>query len=181
MAITHASYRDTLPSNGLGPVCVGYSKMGKMLGNQDKTYPTHEEFYNRYPDQCDLFVIENVPEYPKQTVEKGLGKGFKVQHVTLDPRNLGMGVGRARSYFVAWRTSKIKWTASFSLAEFLDCLSCKPVLTARNYFWQSHPKDVLTDAEDPGFKRRWHDDVMCIPGLVYQKLTAVLVWNKLQH
>ena len=100
----------------------------------------------------DVLFIENVTEYPRSVVESHLGPEFEVQDVQIDPRNLGLGVGRARSFFVAYRKDKVMWNAEYSLTSFLECISSKAVLSAKNYFWQSHPKDQLSDAEDSWFK-----------------------------
>ena len=129
-----------------------YSRMGKELHEKDVEFKTHEAFYEQYPVVTDVLFIENVTEYPRSVVESHLGPEFEVQDVQIDPRNLGLGVGRARSFFVAYRKDKVMWNAEYSLTSFLECISSKAVLSAKNYFWQSHPKDQLSDAEDSWFK-----------------------------
>ena len=129
-----------------------YSRMGKELHEKDEEFNTHKAFYEQYPVIADVIFIENVTEYPRSTVESHLGPDFDVQDVQVDPRNVGLGVGRARSFFVAYKKDKIKWNAEYSLTSFLECISSKSVLKAKNYFWQSHPKDQLSDAEDSWFK-----------------------------
>jgi len=136
-----------------------YSRMGKGLHEKDLEFNTHESFYEQYPVIADVLFIENVTEYPRSVVESHLGPGFEVQEVQdvqVDPRNVGLGVGRARSFFVAYKKEKIMWNAEYSLTSFLECISSKSVLSARNYFWQSHPKDQLSDAEDSWFKLIQH-------------------------
>ena len=133
---------------GLGPVCIMYSRMGKGLRELDLGFDTHEAFYKNYASIADVLFIENVTEYPRHVIQSRLGKGWSIEDVQVDPRNLGLGMGRARSFFVAYRNDKIEWNADYSLESFLECLSSKSALTARNYFWQKLPEDHLSSAED---------------------------------
>lgn len=133
---------------GLGPVCIMYSQMGKGLRELDLGFDTHEAFYKKYPVVADVLFIENVTEYPKDVIQKRLGKGWSIEEVQVDPRNLGLGMGRARSFFIAYNNEKIEWDADYTLKSFLECLSSKSVLTAQNYFWQNLPEDHLSQAED---------------------------------
>lgn len=125
-----------------------YSRMGKGLRERDLGFDTHEAFYKKYPSVADVLFIENVTEYPRDVIQSRLGKGWSLQEVQVDPRNLGLGMGRARSFFIAYKNEKIEWAADYSLQSFLECLSSKSVLTARSYFWQKHPEDKLSQAED---------------------------------
>eukprot|EP00435_Cladocopium_sp_Y103_P053222 s1327_g17.t1 len=126
-----------------------YSRMGNELHEEDVEFATHEAFYEQYPKVADVLFIENVTEYPRSTVESNLGPRFAVEDVQVDPRNVGLGMGRARSFFLAYRKDKIKWNAEFSLSSFLECLSSKsdvhkarcvlPILC----LWYSMPSDGL--------------------------------------
>ena len=133
---------------GLGPVCVMYSRMGLGLKEMDAGFNTHEAFYKQYAKVCDVLTIENVTEYPRKVVEEHLGPNWSIQHVQVDPRNVGLGMGRARSFFVAYRNDRIQWNAKYSLESFLECLSSKSALSAGSYFWQNHPEDKLSKPED---------------------------------
>lgn len=133
---------------GLGPVCVMYSRMGLGLKEMDVGFKTHEAFYKQYAKVCDVLTIENVTEYPRDVVQKHLGPNWSIQDVQVDPRNVGLGMGRARSFFIAYRNDKIQWNATYSLESFLECPASKSALSAGNYFWQNHPEDKLSQAED---------------------------------
>ena len=76
---------------GLGPVCVMYSRMGLGLKEMDAGFNTHEAFYKQYAKVCDVLTIENVTEYPRKVVEEHLGPNWSIQHVQVDPRNVGLG------------------------------------------------------------------------------------------
>jgi len=130
-----------------GPVCMPYSLMGKRLLEDDPRVKTHDSYYSQYKKVCNVFFVENVCEYPPEKVEAALGKEWTVLAVKLDPRNLGLGISRARIYMVCFKKSCVRWNAPFSLEEFIECLASRPILTARNLFWQRVPQHVPTVAQ----------------------------------
>lgn len=121
--------------------------MGKRLLEDDPRVKTHDSYYSQYKKVCNVFFVENVCEYPPEKVEAALGKEWTVLAVKLDPRNLGLGISRARIYMVCFKKSCVRWNAPFSLEEFIECLASRPILTARNLFWQRVPQHVPTVAQ----------------------------------
>ena len=139
--------------------------MGSRLQEDDPRFATHKAYYTEYGGTSDLMLIENVTEYPVSLVKQHLGADWEVFSICVDPRNVGLGVSRARVYIVAFRKSKLAWTAPYTLSEFLDCVASKHIIAARDYFWQDLPKAELTPAADTcrqlntGFRpRQWQSD-----------------------
>ena len=122
--------------------------MGNRKGTNDTRFETHNRFYSEYSRECDVLVVENVVEYGEDITKSALGPSWAVTSICFDPRNVGMGIARARIYLLCWKTNKVTWTAPFSLKELLESLASRHVLTARNYFWQKLPATVLTSAEE---------------------------------
>ena len=124
--------------------------MGMRRGTDDPQYATHEAYFKQYAETHDMLVLENVTEYKKELVESNLHpKGaWGIESVCIDPRHFGLGVGRARGYFICWRKTALVWDAPFDLASFLTCLMARPGLKAQDYFWQDLPKTKLSAAED---------------------------------
>lgn len=131
----------------LGPVCIPFSPMGTRKGQDDPRFAGHESYYDKYKAICDIFIVENVVEYGDVITKDRLGEEWEVESLKLDPRNLGLGVARARIYLLRWKKTKVTWDAPFTLRDFLDTLASKPVLSAKNYFWQKIPPTVLSEAE----------------------------------
>lgn len=122
--------------------------MGTQLKEAHPEFESHESYYKKYMTASDVMIIENVVEYGVEIAKKRLGGHWKVISLCFDPRNLGLGVARARQYMLCWNTLKVEWDAPYDLAGFLDALSSQRVLTAIHYFWQKRPSPALTDADD---------------------------------
>lgn len=98
-----------------------------------------------------MLILENVTEYLKKNLWKPTCTprgGWGIESAQIDPRMFGMGVGRARSYFICYRKSALVWDHAIDLEEFLTCLMARPALKAQSYFWQDLPKTKLSAAED---------------------------------
>lgn len=123
--------------------------MGKRLKDRDPQFVSHQSFYREYARKHDVIFVENVTEYSETLVQQCLGQEFEIRSIRICPRNLGLGVARARVYMVAFRSSKIVWSSPYSLEDFADAVASRVFLDAYNYFWQRAPKSILSKAEDP--------------------------------
>ena len=129
-------------------MCICFSPMGTQLKESHPQFESHESYYKKYSKVSDVMVVENVVEYGAEIAKKRLGENWEVRSIHFDPRNLGMGVARARLYMLCWNKLKVVWDAPYDLAEFLDALASQRVLTAIHYFWQKRPCSALSDADD---------------------------------
>lgn len=120
----------------------------------DPHFRTHTAFYNNMACDQDLNIIENVPEYPEKIIQDALGPAFVVTAVKIDPRIFGLAVARARIYAIAFRKSKLRWRAEFSVNEFLDAMTSQVSLTSTNYWFRKLPRQVLSDSDDTWVKLR---------------------------
>ena len=136
-----------------GPVCVAFSLMGRRRKEQDISFRTHEKYYQEYGKSNSVLIVENVTEYSEEIVAARLGPSWRIQATRLDPRIFGMGVSRPRLYMICYDSDHVRWDADFTLNEFVTALAAKPVLTARDYFWEKVPKTRLTNAEEPQQKQ----------------------------
>lgn len=134
--------------NCAGPVCVAFSLMGRRRKEQDISFRTHEKYYQEYGKSNSVLIVENVTEYSEEIVAARLGPSWRIQATRLDPRIFGMGVSRPRLYMICYDSDHVRWDADFTLNEFVTALAAKPVLTARDYFWEKVPKKRLTNAEE---------------------------------
>ena len=122
--------------------------MGRRLQTADPSFQTHGAYYQNVATTQDLDIIENVPEYNSGIVKKALGPAFSVTCVKLDPRILGLGVARARVYYIAIRTSKLQWKPGFSIDQFMDALTSKVTLGSMDYWWKKLPPQLLSDSDE---------------------------------
>ena len=137
------------PSN-LGPPCVGFSLMGQLLREQDASYQAHESHYEMTKkEEFDVQFIENVPEYPIESVHRHLPPDtWEVRSVILDPRLFGQKAARPRKYFLCWRKAVVQWDESLDLMEIIKCLRTCPVIDPINYFWKKLPPTNLSMSQD---------------------------------
>ena len=132
----------------LGPVCVSYSLMGKKLGEKDAAFLTHKAYYEQAPKVADVILVENVTEYPPETVSTHLGPEFTLNFCKIDPRLFGLPASRARIFLIAYRHSVVRWRPNVSLDSVLGALVSRVVSTADMYFWMKLPKSILTAAQE---------------------------------
>ena len=132
----------------LGPVCVSYSLMGKKLGEKDAAFLTHKAYYEQAPKVADVILVENVTEYPPETVSTHLGPEFTLNFCKIDPRLFGLPASRARIFLIAYRHSVVRWRPDVSLDSVLGALVSRVVSTADMYFWMKLPKSILTAAQE---------------------------------
>lgn len=111
-------------------------------------FSTHEAMYEQAKKNCDVLLIENVPEYDIKTmVRRKLGAGWKVREACIDPRHFGMGASRPRRYGLAWKQSSVMWDVRFNLEDVLECLKAVPQMTALSYYNIPSNPSTLTMAE----------------------------------
>lgn len=139
--------------------------MGLKTKEAHPQFASHESYYEQYKKVSDIMIVENVVEYGSAITKERLGPEREVQSLCVDPRNFGLGVARARIYMLCWNTKRVRWDSPLTLAELLDAVASRRVLTAKNYFWQRRPCSLLSDAEDP-----WLQRMLCVP----QPLSAAL-------
>ena len=122
--------------------------MGNKLGTSDPVFATHEAFYKEASEDCDVCIVENVPEYSPDHARKGLGPAWEIQFEKLDPRILGLPAARARIYMICYRTSKVTWRKDVSLELVLGILTSRVISDASMYFWMKLPPSTLSAAQD---------------------------------
>lgn len=121
--------------------------MGKGLRERDVKYQVHQKYYQVIPGVADLLLLENVPEYSmKEVVARELGSGWGCVAETIDPRLFGFATSRARTYALCWKKSTIKMDPQFPLGKVIAALKARPVMLAKNYFWQRLGPSPLTNS-----------------------------------
>ena len=91
-----------------GPICTIFSKMGGQLGVDDPRFPTHSSYYKQMKRIHSVLLVENVPEYQSDIPSSELGPSWTTEDEVIDPRNFGVPCARARRYFLAYDTDKVK-------------------------------------------------------------------------
>ena len=130
-----------------GPVCVSFSLMGKKLGEQDSRFECHEKYYENMKPRCDILLIENVPRYKTELIQRKLGSLWSLKSVVIDPRIFGVPAARSRVYGIAFKKSKVRWRSDVVFEDVLDALTCQVISDASIFWWDSElPQSTLTEA-----------------------------------
>ena len=82
--------------------------MGCQLGLDDPRFLTHRSYYEQMEQIHNILLVENVPEYGSDIPCSELGPSWITEDEVVDPRNFGVPCARARRYFLAWNTDKVK-------------------------------------------------------------------------
>lgn len=136
-----------LPS--AGQPCTPFSRMGKLLGQDDPVFQVHEKYYAEVRHHADLAVLENVPEYNMQDmVASHLGRSWPCHTLKVDPRNFGLGCARARSYAITFNEKRLKWDDSCPLSWTLHNLRARPAMQACDFFYLTKPRASLSSSDD---------------------------------
>ena len=120
-----------------GGPCTSYSLMGKQKREADPVVATHRAYFrNVKQSDVDVVIWENVTEYDDKLLRRGLGAGWTIERVHVDPRLFGLSVARARCYILAIRREVCRWNPLVpTMQELLDSLTRDPRMTASSYFW----------------------------------------------
>ncbi|CAL1163039.1 unnamed protein product [Cladocopium goreaui] len=128
-----------------GPVCVHYSPMGNREKEGGAQHVTHKSYYREIKkSKTKICVVENVPEYTEEVVQKELGGEWMIESARVDPRIFGLPCCRTRVFMICYKWREVRWVAPFTLSSFLGCLRQRVVMTAANYFYKSLPKSILS-------------------------------------
>lgn len=93
-------------------------------------------------------VIENVPEYKAEIIERELGKQWSIKHCVIDPRVLGVPACRTRLYAIAWKHAEVNWRNDIIMEDVIEVLTSRVVGNAGAFFWDDLPKTQLRPAQD---------------------------------
>ena len=122
--------------------------MGRRLGTAAVEFATHEALYENISPHCDIEIIENVPEYGTEHAEEKLGPEYETKAMVIDPRVLGLPAARARIFIIGWKRKKLQWVEGFDLLDFMDAITSKVALQAKDYWSLSLPPRNLTPSEE---------------------------------
>lgn len=133
-----------------GAPCTPFSNMGLGQGEDDEVFTVHKKYYSEVGSSADVAVLENVPECSmKEHTQHELGCSWDIETMPIDPRLFGLGCSRARLYGLAWKKDMYQWNPSITLAQIIDALKARPVMTANSFFYLSKtPSLRLTEAEE---------------------------------
>ena len=126
--------------------------MGKQRQQADPVYKTHEAYYKKLSQLCDILVVENAPEYAQTVIEAELGPTWSVRSEVIDPRVFGIGAARSRRYAICWKTEAATWRSDVKMSEVIDLLTSSVATKAGSFYWQTLPKSTLTNAQVHGFQ-----------------------------
>lgn len=131
----------------LGPICVGFSLIGKKERTNCPSYEIHQAYYKTAKEIYDALVLENVPEYDPSIIRSELGSKWDLRSVVLDPRIFGIAACRSRLYAIAFKKEKVAWRAGITMEGLIEVLAASVCAGAGIFWWQRLPKSTLTTGQ----------------------------------
>ena len=127
---------------------MSFSRIGKRHGEDSAAFQTHRAHYASAKKLCNVMIIENVPEYKAEIIERELGKQWSIKHCIIDPRVLGVPACRTRLYAIAWKHAEVNWRNDLIMEDVIEVLTSRVVGNAGAFFWDDLPKTQLRPAQD---------------------------------